>query len=133
MSKFKIFILATAGLLAAVTSTVWWVERPKRTRMEFFGHLYHERYDEAALMLSAPCDLKLAADGGITVVDQKGNTTAVSATKLPFLVSGGNARRPGVHTMTALGESTNGILASPPVIIHLSVEDGKVSIEKVDS
>ena len=133
MTKFKKSLLALAVLLVGIALTVSWIERPKRIRKEFFDHLYHERYEEAALMLNAPCAIELAPDGSLTLVDHKGNSTAVPETKLPFKVGGGEPKRTGVHSMTALGNSTNGILDSPAVIIYLSVEGGKIRIESVDS
>ena len=132
MTNFKKSLLALAVLLVGIGLTVSWIERPKRIRLEFFGHLFHERYEEAALMLNAPCAIELAPDGSLTLVDHKGNSTTVAETKLPFKVSGGKSKRPGVHSMTALGNRTNGILDSPAVTIYLSVEGGKIRIESLD-
>ncbi|MDG2382300.1 MAG: hypothetical protein P8N76_11565 [Pirellulaceae bacterium] len=132
MTKYKKPIFVLVMVLIGVVLTVTWVERPKRIRQEFVGHLYHERYDSAALMLSAPCVIGLEPDGSLTLVDQRGNSTVVPATKLPFKVGGGDPQRPGDISMTALGRSTNGILHTPPVIIYLSVDGGKIRIENVN-
>jgi hypothetical protein len=67
------------------------------------------------------------------MIDHNGNSMTVPATKLPFKVGGGKPESPSDFSMTALGNSTNGVLDTPAVIIYLSIDGGKVRIDKVDS
>lgn len=132
--KYKNALLATSAVLVGLASTAWWLQRPQRTTEAFAGHLHHARYDEAARMLRAPSSLVVAPDGGLTVVDEAGRSTSVPATQLPFAV-GGNAapEYAGGFRMTALGPSTNGVLHSPAVTLHLAIDGGAVRIVGVDS
>jgi hypothetical protein len=133
MTKHTKPALAIAAVLVGITLTAWWVQRPQRTTEKFAGHLSHERYEEAALMLNAPSAIEVTPDGGLILIDHAGNSTAVPATKLPFRVGGGEPDRPGDFSMTALGSSANGFLETPPVIIYLRIQGGKIRIESVDS
>ena len=127
-----VIAVAFGVVLACIAVTVSWLEGPEHVRKEFFNHLFNERYEEASLMLNASSQIELASDGNLVIVDHKGNSTAVPATNLPFIVGGGEPKASGVHSMTALGDSTNGILDSPAVIIYLSVEGSKIRIESVE-
>lgn len=133
MSKFKKLILTAAVLLIGITLAFWWSQRPKRITQEFAGHLFHERYDDAAKMLHTPCKMELASDGSLTLVDHTGNSTTVPAKRLPFKIGGGKEDDDSDFSMTALQGSTNGILDTPPVRLYLSIDGGKVRIESVDS
>ena len=133
MNNRNKIILALTVVFAAIASTASLVERPKRITEAFVGHLSHERYEEAEQMLQAPCALKMTLDGGIVLVDRAGNSTAIPADKLPFLVGGGKPNGPGDFAMTALGDRTNAQLNSPAVIAYLSIEGSKIHIERVDA
>ena len=133
MTKFKKPILTVAVVLVCIVLTVWWGQRPKRITQEFAGHLFHERYEEAAKMLRAPCAIRLATDGTLTVVDHTGTSTRVPAKRLPFKTGGGTQDDASDFSMTALQGSTNGTLDTPAVIVYLSIDGGKVRIESVDS
>ncbi|MGI9570678.1 MAG: hypothetical protein ACR2PH_13315 [Desulfobulbia bacterium] len=95
--------------------------------------LYHERYEEAARMLRAPSAIAVASDGALNVIDHAGKSTVVPVEQLPFKVNGDA----GDIRMIALGPSTDGILHSPPVVLHLSYDGGvtrfggKIRIESV--
>ncbi len=84
-------------------------------------------------MLRAPSSLEVAPDGGLILVDHAGESTAVPATKLPFIVGGHDGVPDHDFSMTALGSSTNGVLDTPAVTLYLSVDGGKVRIKGVDS
>ena len=133
MKYYQRVLLVFACLVLCVGSTLSWIERPKRIRKEFFSLLFHERYDEAALMLDLPSALQLGPGGDLILFDHKGNSTTVSKTNLPFVVGGGRTESPEVHTMTALGERENGILKSPMVTIYLTVQGRKISIQSIES
>ena len=127
-----VLAVALGVVLACIAVTVSWLEGPNHVRKEFFDHLFNERYEEASLMLNAPSQIELASDGRLAIVDHKGNSIAVPATNLPFIVGGGEPKQSGVHSMTALGNRTNGVLDSPPVTIYFSVEGSKIRIESVE-
>lgn len=134
MSKPKTLLLTVTAVLAMVVLTTWWFQRPERTKEAFAGHLYHQRYEEAARLLRAPSSMAIGPDGGLVLVDEAGRRTVVPATKLPFVVGGHEApEHPGDFRMTALGPSTNGVLDTPAVTLHLSVDGGEVRLEAVDS
>jgi len=117
--------LAIAAVLVGLALTVWWLQRPGRTTRAFVGHLSHERYEEAALMLLEPSALAVAAGGDLILTDDAGEVTAVPATQLPFLVAGGDDGGPDHDfKMMALGPSTNGVLDMPAVTLYLSVDGG---------
>lgn len=82
-------------------------------------------------MLINPCAILLGPDGSLTLVDQQGNSTTVPATKLPFQLGGGETKRPGLHSMTALGNRAAGTLDSAAVTMYLSVAGSKIRIESV--
>jgi len=96
------------------------------------GHLYHQRYDEAAQMLSEPSAIEVAADGQVTLIDHNGNRTNVPTAKLPFMVGGGTEAQPGKFSMTALGPSSNGVLETPALTLYLSLDGSKVRIERLN-
>ena len=100
--------LVIAAVLVALALTYSWFQKSKRTTEEFAGHLNHERYEEAALMLSAPSALEVAPDGALTLVDNAGKSTTVSAAKLPSIVGGQDGALDHDFKMTAPGSSTNG-------------------------
>ncbi len=135
MKKHTKQALAIAAALVVLVLTYSWFQRPKRTTQAFAGHLYHERYEEAALMLRAPSALKVESGGGLILVDSAGESTAVPATKLPFVVgeSGVASDHSSDFEMMALGSSTSGVLDTPAVTLYLSVDGGKIRIESVDS
>ena len=82
-------------------------------------------------MLSAPSAIEVASDGGLTLVDQAGNATAVSEARLPFHSGGGKPDGPGDFSMTALQGAKNGQV-DEPVVIYLGLDGGKIRIERVD-
>jgi hypothetical protein len=132
MTKSHKIILALAFVFAGILATLWLVERPKRIAQTFVGHLSHQRYSEAAQMLQTPSAIKVVSEGGIVLVDRDGNSTMVPAERLPFFVGGGQPNGPGDFAMTALQGSINGKVA-PVVIAYLSIDGGKIHIERVDA
>jgi hypothetical protein len=124
--------LALTAILICFAVTNWWVYRPRRTTGTFVGHLSHERYEEAALMLIAPSAIEVDSNGGVVLVDHAGNPTAVPEVRLPFLAGGGRSDGPGDFSMTALQGSQNGRVEGA-VTVYLSVDGGKIRIERVDS
>lgn len=50
----------------------------------FQGHMFAQRYDQAAEMLVAPSALEVAPDGSLAITDRAGNSTAVPAAQLPL-------------------------------------------------
>jgi hypothetical protein len=132
--KHKNALLAASAVVVGLALAAWWFQRPLRTTEAFAGHLNHERYEEAARMLRAPSSLVVAPDGGPTLVDEAGRSTSVPAAQLPFAAGGHAAPEyAGDFRMTALGPSTNGVLHSPAVTLHLAVDGGAVRIVGVDS
>lgn len=128
-----VLALTITVVLVGIALAVWRIERPTRIANKFAGNLFHERYEDAALMLRAPSTIKMAPDGSVTLVDCTEKSTTVPASKLPFKAGGGKPDRTSDFSMTALGKSTNGALDSPPVIIYLSIDGGKLRIVRVDS
>lgn len=122
--------LTTVFIIFAVTN--WWIYRSDRVTKAFVGHLSHERYEEAAQMLIAPSAIEVDSSGGVLLVDHDRNATAVPEARLPFLAGGGRLDGPANFSMTALQGSKNGRVEGP-VTIYLSVEGGKICIERVDS
>ncbi len=61
-------IVIVAGVLVAIRQ----LESPRRTKEAFLGHLYQQRYAEAAAMLVAPSAVEQLPDGGLKVTDQGG-------------------------------------------------------------
>jgi len=98
----------------------------------FQGHMYAQRYDQAAAILTPPSTVALESDGTLTLTDRAGNTTSVPAAQLPFKVSERPAepRFPG-HTMMAIGPSTGGISDFPMVTLYVSFDGGEAHIEGV--
>ncbi len=133
MSKLRKPILGVACIFAVACLVTWFVFRSNRVTEKFADHVYRAQYNEAAEMLTAPCSIELGTDGGLTLVDRAGNSTVVPPGQLPFKVGGGRPDAPGDFSMTALGSSTNGKLDSPAIIMYLSVEGGRISIENVES
>ena len=123
--------LALTAVFTVFAVTNWWVYRPGRVTSEFVGHLSHERYEDAAQMLSAPSAIEVASDGGLTVVDHAGNSVTVQEARLPFLSGGGEPDGPGDFSMTALQGGKNGQV-DEPVVIYLGLDGGKIRIERVD-
>jgi hypothetical protein len=133
MSKLKKPILGVLCVFAIVYLASWFVFRSDRTTQKFADHVYRARYSEAAEMLTAPCSIKLETDGGLRLVDRAGKSTVVPPGHLPFKVGGGRPDAPGDFSMTALGSTTNGLLDKPAITMYLSVEGGRICIERVDS
>ena len=131
--KSRHLIFATVSLLLLAMLVSWWLYRPRKITQEFASHLSHERYEESAGMLRAPSSIDKTPEGGLVIVDDSGNSITVPAAQLPFQVGGGEAGEAGEFSMIALGESENGILKKPPVILYLRIEGGKVSIDRIDS
>lgn len=131
----KRLITISALVLTAVfiifTVTNWWVYRPGRVTSAFVGHLSHERYEEAAQMLSAPSAIEAASEGGLTIIDHSGKSVTVPKARLPFHSGGGKPDGPGDFSMTALQGAKNGQVENP-VVIYLGLEGGKIRIERVD-
>lgn len=128
----KISAVALTAVFIIFAVTNWWVYRSDRVTKAFVGHLSHERYGEAALMLITPSYIEVDSKGGVVLVDQSGNRTAVPKTRLPFLAGGGRSDGPGEFSMTALQGSQNGRVEGA-VTVYLSVDGGKIRIERVDS
>ena len=133
MSKLKKPILGVLCVFAVVYLATWFVFRSDRTTQKFADHVYRARYNEASEMLTAPCSIKLEADGGLTLVDRAGKSTVVPPGQLPFKVGGGRPDAPADFSMTALGSTTNGRLDAPAIIMYLSVEGARICIDHVDS
>ncbi len=98
----------------------------------FQGHMFAQRYDQAAEMLVAPSALEVAPDGSLAITDRAGNSTAVPAAQLPFKVSERPAepRFPG-RTMMAIGPSVAGVSDFPMVTLYVSFDGGEAHIEGV--
>ena len=133
MKNLKGIITVLFVIGAMVTSAFWWFERPQRITQEFAWHLFHERYSEANSMFEGGSSVRSLPEGGLLVSDQAGNSVTVPKEKLPFKVSGGKARQTCDFSMTALGGSVGGVLSTPPVVLYLNVEGGKVRIERIES
>jgi len=131
--KFKKLALATSLIIIAVLLATWFVHRPKKITQEFASHLSQDRYEQCAEMLQAPSSMEVSPTGDLVLVDHAGNSITVLKEKLPFKVGGGRADDPSDFAMTALGESSNGILDTPAVILYLSIDGGKIRIDRVDS
>ena len=121
--------LTAVFIIFAVTN--WWVYRSDRVTLAFVGHLSHERYEQAAQMLIAPSAIKVASEGGLTVVDHAGNSVTVPEARLPFHSGGGKPDGPGDFSMTALQGAKNGQVENP-VFIYLSLDGGKIRIERFE-
>ena len=136
MTKHTQFVLILVATLIVGGVTKSWIENPRRSRIAFMSHLYHQRYAEASRMLRAPSAIEVGPDGALTLTDCNGNSTVVQSENLPFMVGGGRLNT-GDSSMTALGPSTSGILNSPPAVLYLSYNGGmvrfggKISIESV--
>ena len=133
MSNLRKLILGVVCVFAVVYLATWFVHRSNRTTERFAYHVFRAQYSDAAEMLTAPCSVRLEADGGLTLVDRTGKSTVVPPGQLPFKVGGGQPNALGDFSMIALGSSTNGMLDAPAVIMYLSVEGGKIRIEHVGS
>ena len=133
MSNLRKLILGVVCVFAVVYLATWFVHRSNRTTERFAYHVFRAQYSDAAEMLTAPCSVRLEADGGLTLVDRTGKSTVVPQGQLPFKVGGGQPNALGDFSMIALGSSTNGMLDAPAVIMYLSVEGGKIRIEHVGS
>lgn len=133
MSNLRKLILGVVCVFAVVYLATWFVHRSNRTTERFADHVFRAQYSDAAEMLTAPCSVRLEADGGLTLVDRTGKSTVVPPGQLPFKVGGGQPNALGDFSMIALGCSTNGMLDAPAVIMYLSVEGGKIRIEHVGS
>jgi len=131
MSPFvrPLWKLACALIFLAVVLN-YYVQRPERVTKAFAGDLYHERYEQAAEMLVAPSALELAEDGSMTIVDHAGQSTVVPAGRLPFMISGGREGDPGDFSMSAI---QGDLQATPFFHLYLSIDGGKVCIERVGS
>lgn len=133
MSNWRKLILGVVCLFAVAYLATWFVHRSNRTTEKFAAHIFHAQYSDAAEMLTAPCSVRLEADGGLTLVDRTGKSTVVPPGQLPFKVGGGQPDATGDFSMIALGSSTNGMLDAPAIIMYLSVDGGKICIDHVDS
>ena len=133
MKRILFTILAVALIIVSAVLLYAWSDLPRRTTQRFAGHLYHQRYDEAASMLRSPSALEVTPDGSLILVDRNENATPVPAAKLPFIVGGREGGPENDFKMTALGRSTNGILDTPPVTLYLSVDGSLVRIEAVEN
>ena len=131
--KLKKLALAATLIVIAVYLATWLVHRPKKITQEFASHFSQERYEQCAEMLQAPSSMEVSPTGDLVLVDHGGNSMTVLKDKLPFKVGGGRSDDSSDFSMTALGESSNGRLHTPAVILYLSVEGGKVRIDRVDS
>ena len=133
--KNALQLVVVTVLIAA--AAFYWRERPDRIASEFASHVHAGEYERAAGMLAAPSAIEVKPDGTVVFTDRSGASVSVPAEKLPFAVadaaSGGSERFPGATSMMlALGSSTNEILDSPPVALHLSHDGSAVHIEGVD-
>jgi len=126
-------LLRTIAIVAGVIFTIQQLESRKRARESFLGHLYHQRYSEAAAMLVEPCTVEQLPDGGLKVIAQDGTSKVVPAAKLPFKAGGGHSLAADQFSATALGPSTNGVLDTPAVVLRLCLDSDRVRIVSVDS
>ncbi len=132
MAKIMKVLFLLVLVLVAIGGALHWLDQPRRTTGRFAGHMYHERYDEAAAMLQPPSALVMESDGGLVLVDRKGREVPVLEVQLPFKVGGHDNEREHDFVMTALGPATDGILHDPAVALYLSVVGDEVAIEFVD-
>jgi hypothetical protein len=133
MTKNTRLVFVIAAIFVGLALTYSLLERPKRTTQAFAGHLYHERYAEAALMLQAPSALEVTPDGELILTDNAGESTTVPAARLPFIIGGHAGTLDHDFMMTALQGSKNGVLDTPAVRLYLCLDGGEVRIERVDS
>ena len=126
-------LLGSIVIVAGVIVTLRQLESPKRAREAFLGHLYHQRYAEAAAMLVAPSTVERLPDGGLKVITQDGTSKVVPAAKLPFKAGGEHSLAADQFSATALGPSTNGVLDTPAVVLRLCLDGDRVRIVSVDS
>jgi hypothetical protein len=103
-----------------------------RAQATFQGHMYAQRYGQAAALLTPPSAVALESDGTLTLTDRAGNATSVPAAQLPFKVSERPAspRFPG-RTMMAIGPSVAGISDFPMVTLYVAFDGGEAHIEGV--
>jgi hypothetical protein len=126
-------LLGTIVIVAGVIVTLRQLESPKRAREAFLGHLYHQRYAEAAAMLVAPSTVEQLPDGGLKVIAEDGRSKVVPAAQLPFKAGGAHSLAADQFSATALGPSTNGVLDTPAVVLRLCLDGDRVRIVSVDS
>ena len=62
MNTFNKPLFAFAVMLSGILLTTSLVYKPKRVTQDFVDHLSHQRYDEAARMLSVPCSITSSAE-----------------------------------------------------------------------
>lgn len=126
-------LLGAIAIAAVVVVTLRQLESPKRAKETFLGHLYHQRYAEAAAMLVAPSAVEQLPDGGLKVIPQDGPPRVVPAAKLPFMAGGEHLLETDQFSATALGPSTNGVLDTPAVVLRLCLDGDRIRILSVGS
>lgn len=132
MTRYIHILLALVFVLVCVALMYSWSEQSRRTTSRFAGHLYHQRYEEAALMLRPPSSLEVDPDGTLILIDKNSNSTSIPKAKLPFMIGGHEGDGEHDFMMIALGPSTDGILHTPAVTLHLGIVGGEISIEGVE-
>ena len=132
MKKYLLMLFVVVFLVLGFFLAFSWYDKPRRTTQHFVGNLYHERYEDAALMLHPPSTLERGDDGALVIVDKDGRSTSVPGVQLPFMASDANGMTEHDFAVTALGPSTNGILHHPAVTIYLSLVGNEVAIEMVE-
>lgn len=125
-------LLAVVVLLLAVGAGFRWFDEPRRTRQQFIGNMFHERYEEAAGMLHPPSSLSVDPVGNLVIVDRDGRSISVPKEQLPFKAGGFDRDQVGTFKMTALGPRRNGILRHPPVALSMSLVGDEVVIETIE-
>jgi hypothetical protein len=133
MNRRTRLLLGAAVIVAVALFALERLERPKRVRSAFLGHLYHQRYAEAAAMLVAPSSVEHQPTGGLKVIAEDGTSKVVPASQLPFKAGGARSLADDQFGATALGPSTAGVLDSPAVSLRLSPDGDRVRIVSVDS
>ena len=128
--RLKLLLGATA-IVAGIVLTLRQLDTPKRARETFLGHMYHQRYAEAAAMLVAPSMAVQLPDGGLQVIAQDGTSKLVPAANLPFMAGGEQSLQADQFSATALGPSTRGVLDTPAVVLRLCLDGDRVRIVSV--
>ena len=131
MKKYMVLLFVAALLVLGFFLAFSWYDKPRRTTQRFIGNLYHERYEDAALMLHPPSTLEMH-DDALVILDKDGRSTSVPGVQLPFMASDANGMTEHDFAVTALGPSTNGILHHPAVTIYLRLVGNEVAIEMVE-
>ena len=135
--------LAIAAALVLMAAQ-WWMQAPNKAIERFIGHATAGRYVEADALLDGPSSIELATDGSLRIVDARGGSATIDPVGLPLMAGAAIAKdlppRSSMDrlygrdraALSAVGDSSIAPLTSPPKVIHLAVERGRLTIESVD-